>query len=90
MNTIEMDRREVKELAARMTPELMRRIQASVTDEDRERTAIMILSCCADAMMNGDSTTRLEAYDLFQQVRRWQWGRRCAKDWEGYPLMEVQ
>lgn len=86
----EFEREQVKQLAARMTPELMRRIQLSVTDRDRERAAVIILDCCANAMMNADPVTRMEAYDLHTRVTRWVWGRQCEKDWKGSPLMEVQ
>jgi hypothetical protein len=72
-----------KELAAKLTPEVMRRILALPNSKaEQERAASMILECCAKAMMHGDTLTRLDAYNLHQRITRWMWKRHDNFDWK--------
>ena len=87
---IEQAYREAVEQAAMLTPMDWEHIKASVTDSQRERTAVVLLECLARTMIDGDPLTRMEAYELHAQVLRWVWNRKCERDWKGSPLMEVQ
>ena len=81
---------ETKQLAARMTPELMRRVLAVPTCKaSQEQAAAIILECCAKAMMEGDPLTRFKAYDLHQQITRWVWNHHCERQWQGTQVREV-
>jgi hypothetical protein len=65
------ERKQAKRLAARVTPELMRAVAAMPsTPSYKERAAVMIVACCAKAMMEGDPTTRSEAYDVHERALR--------------------
>lgn len=84
------ERQQAKELAARMTPELMARVMAApVGKASQEQAATAILNCCARVMMNGDPESRIEAYDLHKQVTRWVWNQHCDRQWHGTPVREV-
>jgi len=89
---VEQVYREVADQVAMLSPEEWLHIKDRVTDSQRERTAVLLLDCCAKVMMNpnADRSTRMEAHQLHGQVTRWVWARKCERDWKGSPLMEVQ
>ena len=79
-----------KELAVRMTPELMRRILALPNSKtEQELAAAAILRTCAKAMMEGDPLTRIEAYELHQRICAWVWNTAAERSWGNYQAREI-
>ena len=84
------EHQQVRELARRMTPELMRRILAVPPCKvKQEQAAMMILDCCARVMMSDEREARMEAHRLHGQITRWVWNHYAEQQWQGIHVGEV-
>lgn len=90
MRMTQEENQQLKQLAKRMTPELMKRLLAVPTcKEKQEQAAVMILDCCARVMMSDDREARVEAYQLHSRITRWVWNHHAERSWQGIHVGEV-